>query len=427
MATVADSVLLVLPKTSYQAEAFLSACAKLGVEVIVATDHCRALEKAWDWPENEILVDLNDPGAAVAKILERTRHARVRAVVPAGGEPAALVAARTADALGLPCNPASASTAARNKHAMRELLARAGVPSPRFALFDVEAETTDVATRLSADIGWPCVIKPLLLSASRGVMRVDDPAHLAACQARLRELLLQPELLDMDEVAGRKFLAESFVPGQEVALEGILKDGSLRVLALFDKPDPLDGPFFEETIYVTPSRHPSSVQSAVSATTEAAARAMGLSEGPVHAELRLAPGGPVVIEVAARSIGGLCSRILRFGTGLSLEEVIVRHALGEPTADLERESRSAGVMMLPIPARGRLAGVEGVSAARAIPGIWDLVISVDIGREVVPLPEGSSYLGFLFAAGDAPDQVESTLRAAYRELEFKIVPSLPSL
>ena len=114
-----------------------------------------------------------------------------------------------------------------------------------------------------------------------------------------------------------------------MAVEGLLQGGELEVLAVFDKPDPMDGPFFEETIYVTPSRQPTAVLAAVESTVGRAAAALGLREGPVHAELRIGPSGAAtVLELAARSIGGLCARSLRFGAGVSLEEVIIRHALG---------------------------------------------------------------------------------------------------
>jgi biotin carboxylase len=260
------------------------------------------------------------------------------------------------------------------------------------------------------------------------VIRVDDDPSLERGLARLRALLARPEHLEMDlhgDGSSRSILIEAFVPGPEVALEGVLDRGALRTLALFDKPDPLDGPYFEETIYVTPSRHPVPLQRAIEETTAAAAQAMGLCDGPIHAELRLSPPGPVVIEVAARSIGGLCSRMLRFGTGLSLEDVLVRHALGHDLGDVARERAAAGAMMLPIPRAGVLKAVEGVDQARAVPGVDDVVISVELERQLVPLPEGASYLGFVFARGATPDAVEASLRAAHAALRFTIVPMLP--
>jgi len=212
-----------------------------------------------------------------------------------------------------------------------------------------------------------------------------------------------------------------------VALEGLLRGGDLEVLALFDKPDPLDGPFFEETIYVTPSRHPAGLQRSIADVAGLACAALGLVEGPVHAELRLSPDGPVVLEVAARSVGGLCSRTLRFGAGLTLEEVLIAHAVGLPMERVRRDARAAGVMMIPIPKTGILHGVEGLDLARAVPGVEDVVITAPQGREIEPLPEGDSYLGFLFARGDRPDEVERALREAHARLKVDIRPSLPTV
>ncbi|HSD28965.1 MAG TPA: ATP-grasp domain-containing protein, partial [Vicinamibacteria bacterium] len=211
-----------------------------------------------------------------------------------------------------------------------------------------------------------------------------------------------------------------FIPGREVALEGLLVGGELHVLALFDKPDPLDGPYFEETIYVTPSRLSPDVQLAIAAEARWAARALGLAEGPVHAELRVNDEGPWMIELAARTIGGLCSRTLRFGAGLSLEELVIRHALGIELDSLERERQPAGVMMIPIPRAGVLRAVRGREAALAVPGIEEATISAHVGQELVPLPEGSRYLGFLLARADSPEAVEEALRAAHRRLDFDI-------
>ena len=311
---------------------------------------------------------------------------------------------------------------------MRAALAAAGVASPRFLVTDLDEPAPEVARRVNAEAaapGWPVVVKPLLLSGSRGVIRADDAAALATALGRVRTMLRAPELLELDAVAARQILVEAFVPGPEVALEGVLVRGTLRTLAIFDKPDPLDGPYFEETIYQTPSRLPAITQAEVSAVVQRAARAMGLCEGPVHAELRTAGDAPVVIEVAARSIGGLCSRMLRFGTGRSLEEILVRHALGEPLGDARREAAAVGTMMIPIPRAGVLKAVHGEAEARAVAGITEVVISEALERVLVPLPEGSSYLGFLFARAATPAEVEHALRTAHACLSFTIAPMLP--
>jgi biotin carboxylase len=263
------------------------------------------------------------------------------------------------------------------------------------------------------------VLKPLALSASRGVIRADDPGEFVAAFRRIAAILESVEM-SLPEEARRGLLAEEFIPGREVALEGLLVGGTLHVLALFDKPDPLDGPFFEETIYVTPSRLDEPAQVRIAATTREACAALGLTEGPIHAELRLNERGPFVLEIAARSIGGLCSRTLTFGTGLSLEELILCHALGRPLESLERERRAAGVMMIPIPRAGRLVAVRGVDEARAVPDVEDVAITMHPGQDVVPLPEGWQYLGFIFARAATPAAVEQALRLAHARLHFVI-------
>jgi biotin carboxylase len=419
-------ILLVLPKTSYRADAFLEAARGLGVDVVVASDRCHVLDGVYEFPRDSFVVDLLHVDDAVARI---AREEGVTAVVAAGGESAALVAALAARRMGLPHNPPEAAAAAADKRLMRERLDAGGVPQPRWLAASLDDDPAALAARVDDELGWPVVVKPLLLSASRGVMRADDADGFAAAVARLDRLLALPELKAM---GSRELLVEAFVPGVEVALEGIVAGGELRTLALFDKPDPLDGPFFEETIYVTPSRLPAQAQERVAATVARAARAMGLTGGPVHAELRLphdccdGSGQPVVIELAARTIGGLCSRMLRFGTGMSLEEVVIRHALGKDVGGVAREGAAVGAMMIPIPAAGVLRAVDGVEAARAVAGVEDVVISQELGAELVPLPEGASYLGFLFARGERPADVEAALRAAHAELRFTVLPTLPT-
>jgi biotin carboxylase len=422
----AERILLVMATTEYKADDFLEACRRAGVEAVIATDRCHVLDGYYTFPDGSLVIDFYELDAAVEEIVRVMRAHPPQAVLPAGGEAAAVLAARVAGRLGLAANPPEAAEAARNKLTMRQRLTRAGARQPRFFACDREDLPAEVAHRVGAELGWPCVIKPLLLSASRGVMRADDAVDLAQKLSRLSALLALPELAALDPRYGRTVLVEQFVPGGEVALEGILDGGRLRVLAMFDKPDPLDGPFFEETLYVTPSRLPDDAKEAVRSAAAQAALGLGLTTGPVHAELRLAPEGPVVIELAARSIGGLCSRMLRFGTGLSLEEVLVRHALGQDVAELEREAPASGAMMIPIPSAGVLKAVDGLDDALAVDGIEDVVISQEIGRDLVPLPEGASYLGFLFARGHHPEGVERALRRAHRALRFTIVPTLPT-
>ena len=347
---------------------------------------------------------------------EFARRHPVDAVVPVDDR-TTVVGAAIAERLGLRSSSLDAVSTTRNKHRMREAFARAGVRSPRFTLLDVADDPEAAADRAT----YPCVLKPTILAGSRGVIRADDAPSFVAAFRRIAAILQSPDSAELGE--GREeVLVEHFIPGREVALEGLLVEGELHVLALFDKPDPLDGPYFEETIYVTPSRLPPDVQLAIAAETRWAARALGLAEGPVHAELRLNDEGPWMVELAARTIGGLCSRTLRFGAGLSLEELVLRHALGIQLDSLERERQPAGVMMIPIPRAGVLRAVRGREAALGVPGIEEVTISAHPGQELVPLPEGSRYLGFILARADSPEAVEDALRTAHRRLDFDVDP-----
>lgn len=407
-------LLLLLPTRTWRAGALLTAAHRLGVDVIVATD--RSLVWTEREPDRMLALDFACPEVAAGTVAEFAREHPIAAVAGVDDDTVVLAAAIAAR-LGLPhVTPASADLA-RDKLHQRETLNAAGLPVPRFAGFRLDEDPVAVGER----VGFPCVIKPLRLAASRGVMRADDPASLGAAMRRLGALLASPgsgASREWAEVA----LAESFVPGAEVALEGLIEEGRLRVLALFDKPDPLDGPFFEETIYVTPSRHPAATQAAIAQCASRAAAALGLTRGPVHAELRVNERGPWLIELAARPIGGLCSRALRFGDGVSLEELVLRAALGMDTTTFEREAAASGVMMIPIPGAGVLDRVEGQSEAASVPGVDQVVITAHSGERLVPFPEGSRYPGFLFARGPDPAYVEAALREAHRRLHFFFRP-----
>jgi biotin carboxylase len=395
-------VLLLLPTSTYRATDFVQAASRLGAEVVVGSEEKQALAPGMG--DRALVVPMADVGAAVdaiAALHARTPLDAVVAVDDAGVEVAAAAGAR----LGLAHNDPAAVAATRNKATMRERLDRACVPQPRFAVADTDGDVADAVAR----VGLPCVVKPVGLAASRGVIRADDVDAAAHAARRILALAAGP------------LLVEEYVPGAEVAVEGLLlAPGRVEILAIFDKPDPLVGPYFEETIYVTPSRLSRVRQEQVKDLTSRAAAAVGLADGPIHAELRLDDDRAWVIEIAARSIGGLCARTLRFGAGIALEELILRHALGLPLNDLERERAASGVMMLPIERNGVLVAVHGQEAARAVPGITGLEITVPRGRAVVPLPEGDRYLGFLFARGDSPEEVEAALRSGYAALDVEL-------
>ncbi len=370
-------VLLLLPTSTYRAPDFVRAAARLGVDVVVGSEEQQAL--AGGMGDRALVVPLGDPDAAADVIVALDERSAVDAVV-AVDDQGVLVAATAGERLGFPHNPPEAVRATRDKASMRSALAAAEVPQPWFVVLDDD----DLP-----DLTFPVVVKPVGRSGSQGVIRADDADAAGVAIARVRT------------IADGPILIEQYVPGVEVAVEGILREGMLDVLAVFDKPDPLVGPYFEETIYVTPSRHDATTLARVHDVTGRACAAIGLVEGPVHAEVRVDGDRVWVIEVAARSIGGLCARALRFGAGIALEELILRHALGMPLDDLAREPAASGVMMLPIRRAGVLREVRGQDDARAVPGVTGLEITVPRARRVVPLPEGDRYLGFLFARRDA--------------------------
>ena len=407
-------LLLLMTPATYRAGAYLDAANTLDVEMIRGLDLPRALAEEWGV---QLALDFNDVETSVATLKEAHARQPFDAIVPVD-DSATILAAKANAALGLPWNSPDAAEAARDKGLMRRLMAEAGVPSPVFRRFPLTSDPHEIARQVS----YPCVVKPLRLSGSRGVIRANTPDELVAAVARLGRILLDdgnaPEAADI--------LVEDFIPGVEVALDGLLRADGLHVLALFDKPDPLDGPFFEETIYTTPSRLPAETQAAIAECAAKAAAAIGLRDGPIHAELRVNERGPWMVEIAGRSIGGLCSTILEFGAGMCLEELLLRHALRMELPSLERAGGDgAGAMMIPIPKAGVLRTVHGVEEAEAVPNITGVEITIHPHTLVTPLPEGSSYLGFIFARAESPAAAEEALRLAHSKLRFDIAPLLP--
>jgi len=407
-------ILILMATRTYRAAAFMQAAARLSVEVTVGTERGQPL--ADFTPGSTVALDFERPRRAQQQIVEFAERFPIDTVVGVDDDTTVL-AALAAEALGLPHNSVESVKATHYKDVMRLILSEAdNVLSPWFELVSIDEDPAVVARR----VPYPCVVKPLSLSASRGVIRADDPQQLEAAMREVIEILGEATLSPEDP-ASRQVLIESFIHGREFALEGLMIDGQLIVLALFDKPDPLDGPYFEETIYLTPSRLPAEAQQAIARSTASAAAALGLREGPVHAEVRLNEQGPWIVEVAARSVGGLCSNALRFGTAdVSLEEIILRQAARLEIASLQRERQPAGVMMIPIPRGGILRDVRGLAEAKAVPGVEDVAISIPCCHAVVPLPRGTQYLGFIFSRAETPEAVEAALREAHRLLTFTI-------
>jgi hypothetical protein len=422
-------LLLLAATTGYQTRAFGDAAERLGVELVFATDRCNVLQDPWQ--DGAIPIRFEHEAASAFTLLDAARTRRIDGVLAVGDRPAA-IAARVAHGLGLDGHSPEGAARSRNKLEARAALRDAGLPSPWFVSTEVAADPHELSTRVS----YPCVLKPVALSGSRGVMRANDPAELVAALYRLRALLQAPDIRNERFDAHRLAVVEEFIHGREFAVEAIMNRGSLHTLAIFDKPDPLDGPFFEETIYVTPPDASDAVLREIDEVVGRAARALGLWHGPIHAECRVSSRGVFVLEVAARPIGGLCARALRFAKRsaaarqtplITLEELLMRHALGERSTMWEREPQASGVMMIPIPRRGLLRDVAGKDDARAVAHVEDVRITAKADQLLVPLPEGASYLGFIFARAATAREVETALRTAHARLDFDIAPEVPVL
>ncbi|HXD18295.1 MAG TPA: ATP-grasp domain-containing protein [Vicinamibacterales bacterium] len=414
-------VLIIATTTGYQIRSFGEAAEKLGVRLVFASDRCDQLEDPW-W-DQAIPIRFHDELGAVHAIVEALGATPPDGVIAVGDRPV-VAAARVNAAFRLPGNPVAAALASRNKLESRRALEAAGLSVPTYRVADV----TEDPWQLSLTLSYPVVVKPLAMSGSRGVIRADSACEFVRAFARIRALLAQPDVRAERDAAHDTLLVEAFIPGREYAIEGVLTAGVLQLFAIFDKPDPLDGPFFEETIYLTPSREPAETQREIERTVAAGAAALGLRHGPVHAECRVNDSGVHLLEIAARPIGGLCSKALRFvspGGDASLEEVLLRHALREDVSAFTRERRASGVMMIPIPRRGVYKSVDGERDARGVPDIVDLQLTAKPDARLVPLPEGKSYLGFIFARATTPLAVEQALRAAHAKLRFRISPEIP--
>lgn len=422
MSTPAKRVLVLATKLGYQTRSFEKAAEQLGVELVYATDRCHQLEDPWG--DRAIGVAFHEPERAAQSVVAALGSRSIDGIVALGDKPV-VAAALAARRLGIDYHHPASAEACRSKLRLREVFRDAGLPSPWFKVLPVHP-TPEPALH---GVSYPCVLKPLSLSASQGVVRADNRDEFLAAAARIRKLLESVEIQASREPHLDRMIVEGYIPGREVAVEGLVTAGQLRVLAIFDKPDPLEGPYFEETLYTTPSRSGADEQRILDCARESV-RALGLSHGPVHAEFRVNEAGVWPLEVAPRPIGGLCAGALRFGPDargatVSLEELLLLHALGMEGAELPRERAASGVMMIPVPASGILEAVRGQDVARRVPGIDELVITARLHDSIARWPEGSTYLGFLFARGETAGQVEDALRKAHEQLEFQIRAELP--
>ncbi|MBN4054652.1 ATP-grasp domain-containing protein [Nitrospira defluvii] len=409
-------LLLLIPSTSYKAVDFLKAAEQLEVELLVGCNRHQTLEAIS--PGNLLTLDFHDLEQSTQKVIQLVKEKPISAVVSTDDD-GALLAATISESLSIPHNPISAIAATRDKAKLRKRLTAANLPSPSFQVFSTKVDPEEI----SDQIDYPVVLKPTGLSGSQGVIRANHPEAFCHAFKRIKALFKNTEIIEKYGKIPKEILVEEYIPGQEVAFEGLLQKGQLLPLALFDKPDPLEGPFFEETLYITPSRLPSSLQNDIVHSVQRGINTLGLTEGPIHAELRVHLKVPVIIEIAARSIGGHCSRILQFGIGVSLETLLIKHALGLPIRSLERETVAAGVMMVPIPRRGIFVDVQGLADAKQVDGVTDVEIVAHRNQEIIPLPEGHSYLGFIFAKAQRPELVESALREAHQNMRITIRPT----
>jgi hypothetical protein len=415
-------VLILSTTTGYQLRSFGEAAERIGIDLMFATDRCHKLDDPWR--DDAIAVRFHEEDVSLLAILEAAQRRPIDGVIPVGDRPVVL-AARAARALRLRGSSRDAVAASVNKKVAHMRFAAAGLPVPWF--FEAPPDP-NVAS--DPRVQFPCVIKPLGLSGSRGVMRADSPEDLRAAIARLKRLLSRRDVRVLRSGLDDSILVEGFIEGREFALEGVMSDGALQTFAIFDKPEPLDGPFFEETIYVTPPDLPRGQQLAIVSQVQRAGRALDLTTGPVHAECRVGPAGIFVLEIAARPIGGLCSKVLRFSRNrenvlVPLEEVLLRHAIGEDIEGYTRERTAAGVMMIPIPKRGMLRHVGGIESARATPHVDEIHVTAKMDQLLEPLPEGASYLGFIFARAPERDDVVRALKEAHAKLRFSIASPLP--
>lgn len=411
-------ILILSTTTGYQLRSFGDAAESLGVELLFATDRCHTLDDPWQ--DAAVAVRFEDVGGSLEAVREAARARPIDGVIAVGDRPVVL-AALVAEALGIPGNPPDAAAASADKRLARERFAAAGLLTPWHFAVPTSVAAGDVAARAE----YPAVVKPLGLSGSRGVIRADTREALVRAYDRVRALLARPDVRALRLETDRTILVEGYLDGPEYAVEGLLTRGDFRPLAIFAKPDPLDGPFFEETIYLTPADPGADVERAIVDAIARAAAALGLRHGPVHAECRVTDRGVFVLELAARPIGGLCSSVLRFGAGdISLEALLLRHACGDDVSGVRREPQSAAVMMIPIPKRGLFKRVDGVDAARRVPHVDDVRITAKVDQLLEPLPEAGSYLGFIFARAPRPADAERAVRDAHARLAFAIDPAI---
>ena len=414
-----QTLVLIAPHGSYRTMRYLQAAEKLNLAVMIISEGEHSIVSEY---AQGVHVQFHQPEHALESILSEINKANTQVVSVIGTDDSVIeIAANVAKELGLSYNNVNSAQLARRKDLARKALKENKTPIPYFKLFEIDKTLEQILSNtLQDDFNhFPVVIKPLALSASRGVIRVNNINELEKGLKQVKTIL--EKHTDLDDYEQQWVLLEEYIHGEEIAVEGIVENGQFKLLTIFDKPDPLYGPYFEETYYITPSRLSSELSQQVVDVVQSACEAYGIQTGPVHAECRLRDSKAYLIEMAARTIGGLCSDILEYGLGCSLEEVVLRQSIGQ-AVDSSFSETSAGVLMIPVPSKGILKRVEGLLEAGKVEYIEDINIQLRDGYELIPLPEGNSYLGFVFAKAPSFELVEKALRQAYACLNVVVAP-----
>lgn len=367
-------------------------------------------------------VAVQPPEQAIEQALRLHEQTSIGAVL-GYEEDATLTVAHIAAALGLPAHPVAAAEAALDKPMMKQRFAAAGIPAADF----IVAADEDEAVAWAEAGGYPVVVKPCRGSASQGVIRANDEHTLRQAYRRLRRIIRDHEL-DNGGRPPSAHLVERYLPGSELSCELLLQYGAPEVITEFGKPLPLTGPYFEESIYLTPPALGAALRREVHELSMAAAKALGFYHGPAHCEIRLTPDGPKVLEIAGRLLGGACAGSFRDRLGEDLDALLLRSALGEritlpAPAD---DAPTVGALMIPVPGEGRVVAVRGDDGARRVPGVRDVSLQTEPGEIVVPFPEQACYaVGFVSASGPDEAAVVGSLGQAAAQISLELTPLRP--
>lgn len=404
------NILLLVPTETYRAEAFITGAAALGVSLTIASERRQAM--AASMGRRTLVVSMQNPEVGLKQIEQAADNMQFDAIISVddGGLATAALASKK---LGLKYISTNSAQMSNNKIAMRKRLEQTEISKPWFL---VHKPTNKISITTGAIPSFPIIVKPASLSGSIGVMRIDAPEDVESALALC-------ESIQMDHGCGgdTQTLIEQYISGVECAVEAMVFNDQLKILAIFDKPRPLEGPYFAETIYVAPSERDREIQNKLQSTLEEARKALEIKTGPIHAEFRITSDREVyLIELAARSIGGMCSNAIPLSGGRSLEELIIAEALGMEIPEFAIENQASGVFMMPVPAKGVLRSISGVEEAKSTRWITNVTLSMMINSEVSPIPYDARYVGFIFAKAPTSRAVVEALEEAFKKIEIEI-------